>query len=96
VLPFLGVANEFGLFPSLISPWMDNGNILPLFGGSSDDITYIGSILNYLHKNPDVKRKPLLVGIAKGLEYLHGKLLHIGVRFIQNRYLTVSKDYHLR
>lgn len=33
----------------------------------------IGSIHNYLETHPGIDRLPLIVGIAKGLQYLHGK-----------------------
>ncbi|KAH7925413.1 kinase-like protein [Leucogyrophana mollusca] len=56
VLPFLGVHHcpEKPLYVGLVSPWMDNGNVL-----------------QYLEKNPQADRKPLLLDVARGIHYLH-------------------------
>jgi hypothetical protein len=59
--------------PAIMSGWMANG---PFFGSRSSkafDIQIIGTANEYLKSNPQVSRDSIVIGIALGMEYLHGE-----------------------
>ncbi|KZT31563.1 kinase-like protein [Sistotremastrum suecicum HHB10207 ss-3] len=55
ILPFIGIATNFGKLPSPISLWMPN----------------VGTVTRYLRTRREVNRLSFLLGIAEGLSYLH-------------------------
>ena len=73
ILSFLGISNDFGPFPSLISPWMENGmssfSILCIWTRGSH--LTLGNVMSFLRNHPNANRKRMLLGIARGLAYLH-------------------------
>jgi len=57
VVPFLGLCSELGASPAMVSPLYENGDVC----------AYLEA-----HKK-DVNRLELVVGVARGLEYLHSE-----------------------
>ncbi|KZT33312.1 kinase-like protein [Sistotremastrum suecicum HHB10207 ss-3] len=57
IMPFLGIAKQFGPLPSPVSY---HEHFSP------------GTAKDYLNLHPNVNRVPFLLGIALGLQYLHG------------------------
>ncbi|KAL5490400.1 hypothetical protein ACEPAI_5233 [Sanghuangporus weigelae] len=58
IIPLYGVVLEMGRYPSMISPWMQNGNASKFFDGQ--DV-----------KRTLARRLKLLYEVVSGLEYLH-------------------------
>ncbi|KAJ8583892.1 kinase-like protein [Rhizopogon salebrosus TDB-379] len=60
ILPLWGVANDFGPYPAMICPWVDNGALTGFLERQQDTLSLEGKL-------------SLLHDIALGLEYLHSK-----------------------
>ncbi|KAG0700563.1 kinase-like domain-containing protein [Suillus ampliporus] len=58
ILPLLGLVDGYGPLPSLVAPWMDNGNLISFLRGRHDTLQRC-------------ERLRLLQDVASALQYLH-------------------------
>ncbi|KIJ12412.1 hypothetical protein PAXINDRAFT_171220, partial [Paxillus involutus ATCC 200175] len=60
VLPLFGTTNDFGPFPAMVCPWLDNGSLSSYLQRRDDNLTL-------------VERLALVGDVAAGLQYLHSQ-----------------------
>jgi hypothetical protein len=72
-VPFVGLSTRFGMVPSLISVWMENGKRAKQSPRVAVSVLnpISGTVSAYLEEHPDVDRPMINLGIARGLDYLH-------------------------
>jgi hypothetical protein len=56
----------------MVSLYMTNGIICCRIEYSRN-IGFAGTVREFIRTNPEVARLPILLGVAEGLQYLHGK-----------------------
>ncbi|KAF9225089.1 kinase-like protein [Gyrodon lividus] len=62
VLPLLGTTMNFGRFPAMVCPWLENGSLTSYLERRDDDLT-------------TAERLSLLGDVAVGLQYLHSQFI---------------------
>ena len=85
LVPLLGVSTAFGQFPAVITSWMTNGtHELTVFAFLQRDPFAIGLLSEYIKTEEEYDRMELVLGVARGVAYLHCESYH--VRFILCNY----------
>lgn len=73
IVPFVGICHVHDQLPALVSLWMENGEQNRSLSLCCNCVNILGCITKYLKENPTADKWGMVLGVAKGVEYLHSE-----------------------